>query len=198
MVWVEQPVGVGFTQGVPNITNEVELAQEFIGFYRNFVDAFDMQSWKVYLTGESYGGFYVPYIADAFINQNDTVYYNLAGVAINDPILGDSTVQQQGQYLWTPLFDALLTLHSGDCPICGLLVQPLLPELDLQHRHPQTRRRLRLHRLPRKISHLPPAPNPIPRPAQPLRKRHPHLRHLRRRLQCRPRSKPMLQHLPHY
>lgn len=103
MLWVEQPVGVGFTQGTPNITNEVELAQEFIGFYKNFVNAFKLQGRKVYLTGESYAGFYVPYIADAFINAMDNVYYNLAGVAINDPIVGDSTAQQQGTRSLDPL-----------------------------------------------------------------------------------------------
>ena len=96
MIWVEQPVGVGYTQGVPNITNEFELAQEFIGFYKSFVDAFQVYDRKVYLTGESYAGFYVPYIADAFINANDSRYYNLAGIAVNDPILGDETNQQQG------------------------------------------------------------------------------------------------------
>lgn len=95
MMWVEQPVGVGFSQGTPNITNEVELAQEFIGFYKSFVNAFQVQNRKVYLTGESYGGYYVPYVADAFINANDPTYYNLAGVGINDPILGDETVQQE-------------------------------------------------------------------------------------------------------
>ena len=94
--WVEQPVGVGYTQGVPNITNEVELGQEFIGFYKSFVDAFQAQNFKVYLTGESYGGYYTPYIADAFIGANDPVYYNLAGMAINDPIIGDDTLQEQG------------------------------------------------------------------------------------------------------
>jgi carboxypeptidase D len=98
MMWVEQPVGVGYTQGVPNITNEVELGLEFIGFYKNFVDAFDLYEWKVYLTGESYAGFYVPYIADAFITAADTDYYNLAGVSINDPIIGDGTSQQEGSY----------------------------------------------------------------------------------------------------
>ena len=98
MIWVEQPVGVGYTQGVPNITNEVELAQELLGFYKNFVDTFEVYDSKVYLTGESYGGYYVPYIADAFVNAKDKKYYNLAGVAINDPILGDSTLQQQGRH----------------------------------------------------------------------------------------------------
>lgn len=97
MVWVEQPVGVGYTQGVPNITDEVQLGLEFAGFYKQFATTFGLEKKKVYLTGESYGGFYVPYIADAFISQNDDTYFNLAGVAINDPILGDGTLQQEGK-----------------------------------------------------------------------------------------------------
>ncbi|KAL8665559.1 MAG: hypothetical protein Q9168_007671, partial [Polycauliona sp. 1 TL-2023] len=95
MLWVEQPVGVGYTQGVPNITNEIELSQEFAGFYKQFATTFALENRKVYLTGESYAGYYVPYIADEFIKQNDDVYFNLAGVAINDPILGDETLAQQ-------------------------------------------------------------------------------------------------------
>jgi hypothetical protein len=34
MIWVEQPVGVGYSQGIPNITNEIELAAEFRGFWK--------------------------------------------------------------------------------------------------------------------------------------------------------------------
>ncbi|KAL9006919.1 MAG: hypothetical protein Q9180_009742, partial [Flavoplaca navasiana] len=95
MLWVEQPVGVGYTQGVPNITEEIELSQEFAGFYKQFATTFGLENRKVYLTGESYAGYYVPYIADEFIKQEDDVYFNLAGIAINDPILGDSTLAQQ-------------------------------------------------------------------------------------------------------
>ena len=102
VMWVEQPVGVGYSQGVPNITNEVELGQEFIGFFKSFVDAFDIHGYKVYLTGESYGGYYIPYIADAFINADDTDYYNIKGVAINDPIIGDGTAQQEGNHHHPP------------------------------------------------------------------------------------------------
>lgn len=109
MLWVEQPVGVGYTQGVPNITNEVELGLQFIGFYKQFVDTFNVHGWEVYLTGESYAGMYVPYIADAFITADDTDYYNLAGISINDPIIGDETNQQQVVQLayaeyWNNLF----------------------------------------------------------------------------------------------
>lgn len=72
MIWVEQPVGVGYSQGTPNITNEIELAAEFRGFWKNFMSTFGLQNWDVYITGESYAGFYVPYIADGFLNANDT------------------------------------------------------------------------------------------------------------------------------
>ena len=100
IVYVEQPVGVGYSQGKPDISNEVELAQQFMGFWENFVDAFQLHRRQVYLTGESYAGFYTPYVADAFINADDKKYFNLNGVAIHDPIIGDNTVQQDGMSIY--------------------------------------------------------------------------------------------------
>lgn len=95
MLYVEQPVGVGYSEGTPDITNEVELGQQFIGFYKQFVDTFQTHNYKTYITGESYAGYYVPYIADAFIGADNTTYYNLAGVGINDPIFGSAAIQEQ-------------------------------------------------------------------------------------------------------
>ncbi|KAH7368780.1 carboxypeptidase cpdS [Plectosphaerella cucumerina] len=124
VIWIEQPVGVGFSQGTPNITNEVELAQQFTGFWRNFITTFDLKGATTYITGESYAGFYVPYIADAFIAADDDDYFKLGGVAINDPLIGDSTLQQQAVILpfieyWQNLFyinetymDALRWTHE--------------------------------------------------------------------------------------
>lgn len=63
VLWVEQPVGVGYSQGTPNITDEVELATEFRGFYKSFVDTFSTHNWKTYITGESYAGYYVSEIS---------------------------------------------------------------------------------------------------------------------------------------
>ena len=110
VVWVEQPVGTGYSQGQPNITNELELAQEFMGFWRNFIDTFEIQGRKTYLTGESYAGFYVPYIGNAFLEANDTDYFDLQGIAINDPIIGSDIVQQEADVVpyidyWANLFD---------------------------------------------------------------------------------------------
>lgn len=65
VVFIEYPIGVGFTQGQSNVDNQVDAAQQFIGFWRNFATDFCLENFKVYLSGESYGGFYVPYIADA-------------------------------------------------------------------------------------------------------------------------------------
>jgi carboxypeptidase D len=59
------------------------------------VDLFEIYQWKTYVTGESYAGFYVPYIADSFIHANDQKYWNLAGISINDPLIGDVTMQQE-------------------------------------------------------------------------------------------------------
>lgn len=119
MIWVEQPVGVGYSQGTPNITDEVELATEFRGFWKSFFDTFDLHGWKTYVTGESYGGYYAPYIADGFIQANDTTYYNLAGISINDPIIGDDTNQEQGKKCMEPCYiEVHANIRSAYITIC--------------------------------------------------------------------------------
>lgn len=109
MVWIDQPVGAGFSVGEPNITNEYQLTQQFMGFFRNFVDAFGMHGYKIYLTGESYAGYYIPYIAEGMVDANDTNYFNFQGAAINDPIIGNPVMQFEGvamQYfnVWSQVF----------------------------------------------------------------------------------------------
>ena len=39
----------------------------------------------IYVTGESYAGRYVPYIANAMLDQNDKCYYNVKGAIRNPP-----------------------------------------------------------------------------------------------------------------
>ncbi|KAI4212200.1 MAG: hypothetical protein LQ351_005069 [Letrouitia transgressa] len=95
MVWVEQPVGTGFSQGTPTATNEEEAAAQFLGFFKNFVDTFGLKNRKVYITGESYAGYYVPYIADAMLATNDTGYYDVHGILIYDPSTSTDTVQEE-------------------------------------------------------------------------------------------------------
>jgi carboxypeptidase D len=56
MVWVEQPVGTGFTQGTPTATSQEESAAQFLGFWKNFMDTFGLNGKKVFIAGESYAG----------------------------------------------------------------------------------------------------------------------------------------------
>lgn len=98
MVWVEQPVGTGFTQGIPDVTDETGVASEFLGFWKNFVDTFGLQNRKVYISGESYAGYYVPYIADAMLNSNDSTYYDVESILIYDPSTSTEAVQQQSKH----------------------------------------------------------------------------------------------------
>jgi hypothetical protein len=67
IVCVDQPVGAGFSQGTVTATDEFDVAQQFMGFWKNFVDIFSMQGYKVYVTSSSYSGMYCPHIASAML-----------------------------------------------------------------------------------------------------------------------------------
>lgn len=51
-----------------------------MGFWKNFVDAFGMQGYSVYITGESYAGAYCPFISSNMLDANDTTYYDVKGM----------------------------------------------------------------------------------------------------------------------
>ncbi|OAL20240.1 hypothetical protein AYO20_11512 [Fonsecaea nubica] len=96
MVYVDQPIGTGFSPAAPGapakINNEVDVGRQFAGFWKNFMTTFNLTGRKVYLTGESYAGQYIPYIASYMIDQNNTDFYNVAGIQINDPSIGLNSV----------------------------------------------------------------------------------------------------------
>ncbi|KAI7021273.1 alpha/beta-hydrolase [Hortaea werneckii] len=56
MVWIDQPVGTGFSpaaEGVPaTIKDEKDVAEDFMGFWKNFMETFDLVGRKVYLTDQ--------------------------------------------------------------------------------------------------------------------------------------------------
>lgn len=90
---MEQPVGTGFTQGKPTETNEDEVAEAFLGFWKNFIDTFGLHNKKIYVTGESYAGYYVPYISHAMLEKNNKNYYDVHGIMIYDPSTSYNTIQ---------------------------------------------------------------------------------------------------------
>ncbi|KAF2863773.1 carboxypeptidase 4 [Piedraia hortae CBS 480.64] len=96
MIYIDQPVGTGFSTAAPgapaNIKSEKDVADNFMGFWKNFFDTFDLHGRKVYITGESYAGQYIPYIAHYMLEKNDTQYFNVKGIQINDPSVNDDSV----------------------------------------------------------------------------------------------------------
>ncbi|KAA1465940.1 alpha/beta-hydrolase [Dentipellis sp. KUC8613] len=96
VVWVEQPVGTGFSQGQPDISNDDELASEVFGFLQQFLEVFsELKGSNFWVSGESYAGFYVPYIANWIYEHATELDLKLKGIWIADPSLSYDAVQEQ-------------------------------------------------------------------------------------------------------
>ncbi|KAG4439354.1 hypothetical protein IFR05_005166 [Cadophora sp. M221] len=95
VVWIEYPVGVGYTEGPVTATSEEEIAADFIGFWKNFMTLFSMQNRKVYIMGESYAGYYTPYIGAAMLDAANTTYWDFRGAMLISPLIVglDGTLQ---------------------------------------------------------------------------------------------------------
>lgn len=94
MVWVDQPIGSGFSRGTVAARNEVDVAAQFLGFWKNFMDLFALQGYKVYITGSSYSGMYCPYIASAMLDANDTRYFDVRGMQVFDGLYANNPIPQ--------------------------------------------------------------------------------------------------------
>ncbi|OWZ61190.1 hypothetical protein AYX15_06581 [Cryptococcus neoformans] len=95
MLWVEQPIGTGFSIGTPKAKTEEETALDFIKWFKNFQNLFGIKNYKIYVTGESYAGRYVPYISAAMLDAKDKTYYNLCGALMYDPTIGETITVQE-------------------------------------------------------------------------------------------------------
>ncbi|ORY87131.1 Alpha/Beta hydrolase protein [Protomyces lactucae-debilis] len=94
MLYIEQPVGTGFSQGVANADNEETLAAQFYGFLQQFRDVFpEVKPQPLFLTGESYAGKYIPYIGKKMLDDGNKV--RLTGVMLIDPVLTSMTLQEE-------------------------------------------------------------------------------------------------------
>ncbi|OSX60724.1 hypothetical protein POSPLADRAFT_1148075 [Postia placenta MAD-698-R-SB12] len=96
ILYVEQPVGTGFSQGVPNIQNEDQLAEQLVGFLQQFFEVFsELNGKNLYLTGESYAGTYIPYIANYLYDNPYLLDLPLKGFWISDPSISWDVVQEE-------------------------------------------------------------------------------------------------------
>jgi len=100
MLYVEQPVSVGFSSGGPLPQNETQVGADFYAFLQNFFGVFSsyQDDFDFYIFGESYAGMYVPSIARYVHQQNispkddGALQIPLAGIGVGNGLL-DSRVQ---------------------------------------------------------------------------------------------------------
>ncbi|KAL6304126.1 Alpha/Beta hydrolase protein [Sparassis latifolia] len=99
ILYVEQPVGTGFSQGEPNIKAsdlDYDLAVQLVGFMQQFLNVFsELEGKNLYLTGESYAGMYVPYIANYIYENPSLLDLSLKGFWISDPSISWDVVQEE-------------------------------------------------------------------------------------------------------
>ena len=84
MIYIDQPVGTGFSWGEPLLTNMDEAAEEFVFFLKKLWLFFpELQTKDLYMTGESYAGKYIPRFSWEILQQGS--YFNLMASLIGDP-----------------------------------------------------------------------------------------------------------------
>lgn len=115
VVWVDQPAGTGFSPGPSTVKNEDDVARQFLDFWRNFVDTFELHGRKVYLTGESYAGMYLPYIASHMIDDGDPKYFDIAGTLMYGPLINTVRVARDGKAPSRRFQTDKLIEHNSPC-----------------------------------------------------------------------------------
>lgn len=55
VIYIDQPIGTGFAPATATaplaVTNETVVAEEFMGFWKNLVDTFALDNYKIYFAG---------------------------------------------------------------------------------------------------------------------------------------------------
>ena len=92
MVYVDQPPMVGYSDG-ELIRNLYQVQVYFMRFLEKYFALFpdDLQN-DIYIAGESYGGQYIPYVADAILKRNQNLTdgqneYKLKGLLIGNGLV---------------------------------------------------------------------------------------------------------------
>ncbi|KAI0269343.1 Alpha/Beta hydrolase protein [Gloeopeniophorella convolvens] len=98
ILYVEQPVGVGFSQGRATIRNESDAAEQVVGFLQQFLEIFrELKGKKFYVTGESGCMCLNEDIANWIYEKTTkaTLDLDLQGIWVSDPLLGWDVAQVQ-------------------------------------------------------------------------------------------------------
>lgn len=103
MVWVEQPLRTGFSvpsndKKDPRVHNEYDVADDFHDFLSSFLEVFDhLKGSPLYIVGESYGGRYVPAIAEEVARRGQI---NLHGIGVGNGVIDPIQDNSYAEYAY--------------------------------------------------------------------------------------------------
>ena len=95
LLFVDQPVGTGFSYIDPDsLLHELdEIAEEFLGFLDRYIEIFpELLDNDIYLAGQSFGGQYIPYVAQAILQKR--LKLKLRGLLIGNGWIDPATTYQ--------------------------------------------------------------------------------------------------------
>lgn len=99
MLWVEQPVGTGFSRGAAKNMSMPEVAKEFYGFLLSLYTTFPkLHNKNLWLAGESFAGKFIPYIAEHIYTHKEEskkVGIDLQGIGMNDAFFEDNMLGKE-------------------------------------------------------------------------------------------------------
>lgn len=138
VIWLDQPTGVGFSYGpaVDYDSGELDVGENIYWFLQEFLKLHpDLADREFFVTGESYGGHYVPAASSYILKANTrrhllpgTAHINLAGIAIGNG-LTDPSIQYlhsvdmvDNPYNVTLLSDEQINDMREAQPICHDLI----------------------------------------------------------------------------
>lgn len=106
IIYIDNPVGTGFSftnDSKGYCTDETQVGEQLYSTITQFFKLFpELQQSKFYVTGESYGGKYVPALAYTIHKKNPTakLKINLKGVAIGNGLSDPEHQMVYGKYLY--------------------------------------------------------------------------------------------------
>ncbi|KAF9098125.1 hypothetical protein BGX27_000867 [Mortierella sp. AM989] len=103
VVFIDQPFGTGFSKSSTTVPDEDFIGDTMVQFYLNFFNAFpEMKTKNIYITGESYAGRYIPYMAKHVLDynaKNPAITINLKSIAIGNAYIDTSVNNDVVTYL---------------------------------------------------------------------------------------------------
>jgi carboxypeptidase C (cathepsin A) len=101
VLYVDQPMGVGNSFGANKCTSSVQAGEDIVTFLEGWLNIFPQYATnKMVISGESYGGHYVPAWANAILDYNEdhSPGLNLRGIAIGNGCI-NNTVQDTPKFV---------------------------------------------------------------------------------------------------